>query len=314
MPRTRSHSDRRCGVPSLPIVRTAVPVPAQFTPTRSGASSAATATASATCSLSVTSALTNLTPSSLARASPLSPLKSRIVTTAPAAFSRRAVASPSPDAPPVTIAAAPLMSMAGQDTERGATGPDGAGRRGRSRTGHPVVYRRTTVMGQTGPGDRASRASAVTRVQPTASASATYGRVVGREVVPQLPDPWEQTRDPHAPDPESRPAVERDTRVASRHLARARARTPRRRVGEVAGVYVFVDRWACYEGCPDAASQPSATTGSWASPPPSARRSTASWPSWAATPLVEAEVEPGLRPRRPTPRPSRSSQTCSAWP
>ena len=39
-----------CGVPSLPIVRTAVPVPAQLMPTRSGADSAAIATPSATCS------------------------------------------------------------------------------------------------------------------------------------------------------------------------------------------------------------------------------------------------------------------------
>ena len=75
---TRSHSLRMWGVPSLAMVRTAVPVPAQLMPTRSGPSSAATATASATCSASVTSHLTNLTPSSLARASPLSALKSMI--------------------------------------------------------------------------------------------------------------------------------------------------------------------------------------------------------------------------------------------
>ena len=48
MPTTRSHSRRMWGVPSLEMVRTAVPVPAQFTPTRSGPSSAATTTASAT--------------------------------------------------------------------------------------------------------------------------------------------------------------------------------------------------------------------------------------------------------------------------
>ena len=80
MPTTRSHSLRTWGDPSLAMVRTAVPVPAQLTPTRSGPSSAATTTASATCSASVTSALTNFTPSSLARASPFSALKSMMVT------------------------------------------------------------------------------------------------------------------------------------------------------------------------------------------------------------------------------------------
>ena len=85
MLRTRSHSLRRWGVPSLPIVRTAVPVPAQLMPTRSGASSVAAATASATCSASVTSHFTNFTPSSDARASPFSVLKSTTVTIAPAA-------------------------------------------------------------------------------------------------------------------------------------------------------------------------------------------------------------------------------------
>ena len=50
IPRTRSHSLRMCGVPSLPIVRTAVPVPAQLTPTRSGAVLGGRGDASATCS------------------------------------------------------------------------------------------------------------------------------------------------------------------------------------------------------------------------------------------------------------------------
>src|SRR5262245_25954660 len=112
--RTRSHSLRMWGVPSLPMVRTAVPVPAQLTAMRSGASSADAATASATWSASVTSHLTNFTPSSLAIASPRSALKSTMVTAAPAPCRRRTVASPSPEAPPLTIAAAPFTSMAAQ--------------------------------------------------------------------------------------------------------------------------------------------------------------------------------------------------------
>ena len=126
MSTTRSHSLRMCGVPSLAMVRTAVPVPAQLTAMRNGASSAAAATASATCSASVTSHFTNFNPSSRASASPFSMLKSTIVTCAPAACRRRAVASPSPEAPPLTIAAAPVASMAAQTRDgrsRPATSP-----------------------------------------------------------------------------------------------------------------------------------------------------------------------------------------------
>ena len=123
MLRTRSHSLRMWGVPSLPMVRTAVPVPAQLMAMRSGASSADAATASATCSASVTSHLTNFTPSSLARASPLSVLKSMTVTTAPAPCRRRTVASPRPEAPPLTIAAAPFASMAAQIRDGGSPPP-----------------------------------------------------------------------------------------------------------------------------------------------------------------------------------------------
>ena len=112
---TRSHSLRMCGVPSFPMVRTAVPVPAQLMATRRGPSSADAATASATCSASVTSHFTNFTPSSSARASPFSALKSMMVTFAPAPCRRRTVASPRPEAPPLTIAAAPVMSMAAED-------------------------------------------------------------------------------------------------------------------------------------------------------------------------------------------------------
>ena len=93
------------------------------------------ATPSATCSAFVTSALKNFVapPSSLASASPFSALKSRIVTSAPPAASRRTVASPRPDAPPLTIAAAPLMSMGRQPRGRGFVGSSGGSRRGPAR-------------------------------------------------------------------------------------------------------------------------------------------------------------------------------------
>ena len=153
---TRSHSLRMWGVPSLPIVRTAVPVPAQLMAMRSGASSAAAATASATCSASVTSHLTNFTPSSWASASPFSELKSMTVTTAPAACRRRTVASPSPEAPPLTIAAAPVASMAPQTRDGGlhlATSTTGV------RTAIATPARRCRLQSQPRPGAASVRRS-----------------------------------------------------------------------------------------------------------------------------------------------------------
>src|SRR5205823_9729041 len=79
-----------------------------LTTMRSGAASAAWSTAAFICPSSVTSAGANWVarPSSLASAWPFSSSRSTIVTTAPRAVSRRTVASPSPDAPPVTSAPA----------------------------------------------------------------------------------------------------------------------------------------------------------------------------------------------------------------
>jgi hypothetical protein len=63
-------------------------------------------------------------------------------------------------------------------------------------------------------------------------------------------------------------------------------------VGKVAGVYVFVDRWACYEGFP-AGSQPSGDE--WFLGVAASERGTVDGivTELARTPIVEAEVEQG---------------------
>src|SRR3569833_658805 len=103
---------RSCGEPSRPTVRDAHPMPALFTTTRSGAPVAtAASTAACTWASSETSTLTNTPPISSARVLPRSSLRSAMTTLAPCPARSRAVASPSPLAPPVTIAAAPFTSM-----------------------------------------------------------------------------------------------------------------------------------------------------------------------------------------------------------
>ncbi|MNT42103.1 hypothetical protein D3C72_1785030 [compost metagenome] len=87
-------------------VFTALPVPAQLTSTRSWPCAVrALAKAASTCSSDVTSTLQNTPPSSLARASPCSTLRSNSATFTPWLARRRAVAAPRPEAPPVTTAA-----------------------------------------------------------------------------------------------------------------------------------------------------------------------------------------------------------------
>src|SRR5450631_1846002 len=92
--------------PFLPTTRPGVPTPAQLTATRSSPSSWATAIAAPTWVSSRTSAAQNrtLAPSSSARAWPGDEGRSMITTAAPPSCSRRVVASPRPDAPPVTSA------------------------------------------------------------------------------------------------------------------------------------------------------------------------------------------------------------------
>lgn len=101
-------------VPSLPTVRCDQPMPAEFTNTRSGPMSLAISTALMMSSVLVTSTLQNAPPISSASALPLSSCKSATKTLAPLAASIRAAAAPMPEAPPVTIALTPLISMRGR--------------------------------------------------------------------------------------------------------------------------------------------------------------------------------------------------------
>src|SRR5215469_5337647 len=104
---------RPCGAPSLLTVRSAHPIPAQLTATRSGRPDVAAAvTAAATDSSSVTSVLAKCPPMSAATSLPRSSLRSAMTTCTPARASSRAVASPRPLAAPVTIAEVPFSSMA----------------------------------------------------------------------------------------------------------------------------------------------------------------------------------------------------------
>ena len=111
---TRRYWSRLCAdaySPSRPMVRVAQPMPAQFTSDFSGAISTAASTAVITCSGLVTSVCTNRPPISLARGTPLSSWRSATTTRTPRSASRREVARPSPDAPPVTIADVPFRSI-----------------------------------------------------------------------------------------------------------------------------------------------------------------------------------------------------------
>ena len=116
---TNSKVLRSKGVPSRPTVRDALPIPAALTSERSGPSSVAASTAAWTCASSATSALANLPLIDFATASPFSSLRSTSTQRAPSAASRRAEASPMPEAPPVTNAEVPLSSMARMLDARG---------------------------------------------------------------------------------------------------------------------------------------------------------------------------------------------------
>src|SRR5258705_1010573 len=96
--------------PSRPSVLIALPVPAQLTTTRTGPSDSAVSSAALTAASSVTSASADVAPSPSSSTASF-PLKSSTTTCAPLPISALAVASPSPDAPPVTTAATSLTSM-----------------------------------------------------------------------------------------------------------------------------------------------------------------------------------------------------------
>ena len=86
-------------------------MPAELTSTRTGPSSSACSMAALICSVFVTSTGAKTPPISWASASPFSAFRSATTTLAPLAASWRATAAPMPEAPPVTMALAALMSM-----------------------------------------------------------------------------------------------------------------------------------------------------------------------------------------------------------
>src|SRR5918993_2143653 len=108
---------RSCGISSpvsrfFATVRLPGAIPAQFTRTRSMPFVArASASAESMEASSVTSARQKTPPMSRATASPRSAFISRMATFTPLAASMRAVASPRPEAPPVTTAAINLSSF-----------------------------------------------------------------------------------------------------------------------------------------------------------------------------------------------------------
>jgi hypothetical protein len=113
---TKSKADSgKCLISPLCLSRLAVlialPMPAQLTRMRSWpCASRALAKPASTSSSLVTLTLQKMPPMSLATASPFSSFMSKMATLAPLAASARAVASPRPDAPPVTTAGVLLLT------------------------------------------------------------------------------------------------------------------------------------------------------------------------------------------------------------
>src|SRR6202030_3071544 len=113
MAMTRSKSASGIG-PSRAAMRFAGPMPAQLIRMRGVPwSAAALAKAASVAAALVTSQAIAMPLMSIATSAAAFWLTSKIATLAPASASMRAVAAPSPEAPPVTIAACPRMSMAG---------------------------------------------------------------------------------------------------------------------------------------------------------------------------------------------------------
>src|SRR4051794_37944420 len=90
-------------------------MPAELTSTRTGPMLLAISTALTMSSVLVTSTLQKAPPISFANSEPLSSCKSATTTLAPFEANNRADAAPIPDAPPVTIALTPLISIGGDD-------------------------------------------------------------------------------------------------------------------------------------------------------------------------------------------------------
>ncbi len=113
---TNSNFVRSMGSLSLEMVRPGWPRPAEFTSARSGPISDAATTAVSASSVLVTSQWTKRPPSSVATAWPRSSFRSAMTTRLPAEASCRALASPMPDAPPVTTDELPSRFMRGMGT------------------------------------------------------------------------------------------------------------------------------------------------------------------------------------------------------
>src|SRR5664279_3316123 len=118
MSMTSWKSSRAIG-PSLPTTRPGVPTPAQVTTIRRSPSSVAAAIAACTWVWLRTSAAQKRarSPSSVARASPGEDGRSTMTTAAPPSCSRRVVASPRPEAPPVTSATVETLICKGFSLE-----------------------------------------------------------------------------------------------------------------------------------------------------------------------------------------------------
>src|ERR1700678_117340 len=138
---------RLCGLPSRATVRSAQPMPAQLITARSGTSKeAAASTAAPTDASSVTSVRKNSPPVSSAISFPRSSFRSAISTRDPAAARTRAVASPSPLAPPEIIAAVPFSSMPRSIPVRTRPPPYGVSRGERYHTAGYEIKRYMTKL------------------------------------------------------------------------------------------------------------------------------------------------------------------------
>src|ERR1700691_7914 len=110
--------------PSRPTTRLATPMPAQLTSTRAApCAAAALAIAAPAEASSATSPATARPPMAWAASSAAAGLRSKTVTFAPLAASASAVARPSPEPPPVTIAATPGSFIALPPPARAGSSP-----------------------------------------------------------------------------------------------------------------------------------------------------------------------------------------------
>ena len=108
---TVSYFSSELGLPSFSTRRTGMLRPAQWTSVRKMARASAASSAAFICPVSLTSVATNCTavPSSRAISAPFDDGKSAITTNAPRSTPRITIASPSPEAPPVTTIEVPAI-------------------------------------------------------------------------------------------------------------------------------------------------------------------------------------------------------------